>query len=66
MKKNSLLKKLESEAISIIRDSFSKSLNPVMMYSIGKDSSVLLHLIISLNFHLAAQAGVRYTPDVPG
>ena len=45
MKKKSLLKKLESEAISIIRDSFSKSLNPVMMYSIGKDSSVLLHLI---------------------
>jgi sulfate adenylyltransferase subunit 2 len=45
MKKNSLLKKLEFEAISIIRDSFSKSLNPVMMYSIGKDSSVLLHLI---------------------
>jgi sulfate adenylyltransferase subunit 2 len=45
MKKNFLLKKLESESISIIRDSFSKSLNPVMMYSIGKDSSVLLHLI---------------------
>jgi sulfate adenylyltransferase subunit 2 len=44
MKKNSLLKKLECEAISIIRDSYSKSLNPVMMYSIGKDSSVLLHL----------------------
>jgi len=45
MKTNFLLKKLESEAISVIRDSFSKSLNPVMMYSIGKDSSVLLHLI---------------------
>jgi sulfate adenylyltransferase subunit 2 len=45
MKKLLLLKKLECEAISIIRDSFSKSLNPVMMYSIGKDSSVLLHLI---------------------
>jgi len=45
MKKNSLIKKLEFESISIIRDSFSKSLNPVMMYSIGKDSSVLLHLI---------------------
>ncbi len=45
MKKNYLLKKLEFESISIIRDSFSKSLNPVMMYSIGKDSSVLLHLI---------------------
>lgn len=46
MKKNNLLKDLESEAISIIRDGFSKSLNPVLMYSIGKDSSVLLHLTI--------------------
>ena len=46
MKKNNLLKDLESEAISIIRDGFSKSLNPVLMYSIGKDSSVLLHLAI--------------------
>ena len=46
MKKNHLLKDLESEAISIIRDGFSKSLNPVLMYSIGKDSSVLLHLAI--------------------
>ena len=44
MKKNSLLQKLEFEAISIIRDSYSKSLNPVMMHSIGKDSSVLFHL----------------------
>ena len=41
-----MLKDLESEAISIIRDGFSKSLNPVLMYSIGKDSSVLLHLAI--------------------
>ena len=40
-----LLKDLESEAISIIRDSFSKSMNAVLMYSIGKDSSVLLHLV---------------------
>ena len=39
-----LLQNLESEAISIIRDSYSKSSNPVMMYSIGKDSSALLHL----------------------
>jgi sulfate adenylyltransferase subunit 2 len=46
LRNNSLLKELESEAISIIRDGFSKSLNPVLMYSIGKDSSVLLHLAI--------------------
>ncbi len=44
MSSKNLLKQLESESISIIRDSFSKSTNPVMMYSIGKDSSVLLHL----------------------
>ena len=39
-----LLQSLEEEAISIIRESYSHSLNSVMMYSIGKDSSVLLHL----------------------
>jgi sulfate adenylyltransferase subunit 2 len=44
--KSSLLKDLESKAISIIRDAFSKSLNPVLMHSIGKDSSVLLHLAL--------------------
>jgi len=41
---NKLLEKLEAEAISIIRDAYANSDNPVMMYSIGKDSSVLLHL----------------------
>ena len=43
MKKN-LLFYLEQESISIIRDSFTKANNPVMLYSIGKDSSVMLHL----------------------
>jgi sulfate adenylyltransferase subunit 2 len=46
MKKNYLLNQLESESISIIRDSFSNPINSVLIYSIGKDSSVLLHLII--------------------
>ncbi len=36
--------KLEEEAISIIRDTYSNSENPVILYSIGKDSSVLLEL----------------------
>lgn len=35
---------LESEAIHIIREAYSVSNNAVMMYSIGKDSSVLFHL----------------------
>lgn len=40
------LKDLEEESISIIRDTFADSENPVMMYSIGKDSSVMLELFI--------------------
>ncbi len=38
------LEELEEEAISIIRDTYSSSENPVVLYSIGKDSSVLLEL----------------------
>lgn len=35
---------LESEGIEIIREAVAGAQNPVMMYSIGKDSSVMLHL----------------------
>ncbi|MDQ3261489.1 MAG: sulfate adenylyltransferase subunit CysD [Pseudomonadota bacterium] len=35
---------LESESIEIIREAVASARNPVMMYSIGKDSSVMLHL----------------------
>jgi sulfate adenylyltransferase subunit 2 len=35
---------LESESIEIIREAVAGSVNPVMLYSIGKDSSVMLHL----------------------
>lgn len=38
------LKYLESESIYIIRECVAKAANPVLLYSIGKDSSVLLHL----------------------
>jgi sulfate adenylyltransferase subunit 2 len=34
----------EAEAIEIIREAFASARKPVMLYSIGKDSSVLLHL----------------------
>lgn len=40
----SLLQQLESEAIFIIREAVAEFRNPVMLYSIGKDSSVLLRL----------------------
>lgn len=35
---------LESEAIEILREAATSARNPVMLYSIGKDSSVMLHL----------------------
>ncbi|MFA0507879.1 MULTISPECIES: sulfate adenylyltransferase subunit CysD [unclassified Vibrio] len=38
------LKQLEAESIHILREVVAEFDNPVMMYSIGKDSSVLLHL----------------------
>ena len=39
-----ILKALESESIEILRETAAAFRKPVMMYSIGKDSSVLLHL----------------------
>ena len=38
------LKQLEAESIHIIREVAASFANPVMLYSIGKDSSVMLHL----------------------
>ena len=38
------LQRLEAEAIQIMREAVSESDNPAMLYSIGKDSSVMLHL----------------------
>lgn len=38
------LRQLEAESIHIIREVAASFERPVMLYSIGKDSSVLLHL----------------------
>jgi sulfate adenylyltransferase subunit 2 len=38
------LKRLEAESIAIMREAVAGAERPVMLYSIGKDSSVLLHL----------------------
>ncbi len=42
--RQSHLKRLEDESIHIIREVAAEFRNPVMLYSIGKDSSVMLHL----------------------
>ena len=46
------LDQLEAEAIYIIREVAAECEKPVMLYSIGKDSSVMLHLAMrSHHFH---------------
>ena len=42
--RSEILKTLENESIEILRETAAAFRNPVLMYSIGKDSSVLLHL----------------------
>ena len=46
MSQFSHLDELEAEAIYIIREVAAQCENPVMLYSIGKDSSVMLHLAL--------------------
>ncbi len=40
----SYLQQIEAESIDILREAVAEAERPVMLYSIGKDSSVLLHL----------------------
>ncbi len=40
------LRRLEAESIFILRETVAEFSNPVMLYSIGKDSSVMLHLAL--------------------
>src|SRR5713226_2529405 len=46
------LDRLEAEAIYILREGVAQFANPVMLYSIGKDSTVMLHLAMKA-FHPA-------------
>jgi sulfate adenylyltransferase subunit 2 len=42
--RNIRLRRLEAEAIAIMRETVAEFKNPVMLYSIGKDSSAMLHI----------------------
>jgi sulfate adenylyltransferase subunit 2 len=46
------LQRLESDSIQIFREAVAESERPVLLYSVGKDSSVLLHLAMKA-FHPA-------------
>jgi sulfate adenylyltransferase subunit 2 len=52
MKPLTHLQRLEAESIHIMREVVAECENPVMLYSIGKDSSVMLHLAMKA-FHPA-------------
>lgn len=51
------LDRLEAESIHILREVAAGFQNPVLMYSVGKDSSVLLHLLV--------KAFYPATPSIP-
>jgi sulfate adenylyltransferase subunit 2 len=51
------LKRLETESIHIMREVAAEFANPVMLYSVGKDSSVLLNLLL--------KAFYPATPPIP-
>lgn len=44
------LKRLEAESIQIMREVAAEAENPVMLYSVGKDSAVMLHLAMKAFF----------------
>ena len=44
MAASSYLDRLEAESIHILRETVAETRRPVMLYSIGKDSAVMLHL----------------------
>src|SRR5690348_192208 len=46
------LRRREAESIEIMREVAAELRNPVMLYSVGKDSSVMLHLAVKA-FHPA-------------
>ena len=50
MRPLTVLQRLEAEAIHIIREVVAECERPVMLYSIGKDSSVMLHLALKAFF----------------
>jgi sulfate adenylyltransferase subunit 2 len=52
------LKDLENESIYILREAIAEAENPVIMYSIGKDSGVMLHLALKAFYPI--KPPVRY------
>ena len=56
--KNTHLSHLESEAIEIMREAVSAAENSVMLYSVGKDSAVMLHLAKKAFYPLSSSISI--------
>ena len=62
------LQALEAESIHILREVAAQAATPVLLYSIGKDSSVLLHLARKAFYPSPAAlpaAAYRYDVEIP-
>ena len=59
------LQRLEAESIQIMREVVAVAENPVMLYSIGKDSAVMLHLAMKA-FYPASRRSRCCTSTRPG
>ena len=57
------LQRLEAESIFIMREVVAQCERPVMLYSIGKDSSVMLHLAMKA-FYPGAAAVSRFCTSI--
>jgi sulfate adenylyltransferase subunit 2 len=57
------LRDLESESIDILREAVATARKPVMLYSIGKDSSVMLHLARKAFYRMCSPPS--RTPAIP-
>src|SRR5262245_61992090 len=58
------LEQLEAESVHIIREAVAESENPVMLYSIVKDSSVLLHLALKASIRRSRRFPVARRHDL--
>ena len=58
--------RLEAESIHIMREVVAECEKPVMLYSIGKDSSVMLHLALKAFYPAQAAVSRCCTSTPPG
>jgi 3'-phosphoadenosine 5'-phosphosulfate sulfotransferase (PAPS reductase)/FAD synthetase len=59
------LRRLEAESVYIFREVVAEFRKPVLLYSIGKDSSVMLHLARKA-FHPFSGDAHRHHLEIPG